>query len=141
MHSNIQEFRFGSWYIQQWNRIHYWLMLCKVSSPSQDDLFVFSFDLTLSTNKTNTFVYVQLQAELDRCHQLMAENMKKMIQDVREELHVLWEQCFVPENQRTAFFTLFTGLYGEQKVGLLNLKICRLGYENTRIDSARLCPG
>ena len=66
---------------------------------------------------------VQLESELDRCHQLMSENLKKMVNEVREELNVLWEQCYVPEDMRTAFMVHFTGLYGKENVVTCLLKV------------------
>lgn len=54
---------------------------------------------------------VQLQDELDRCHNLLKHNLNKLVNEVRQELKTYWNRCYVSQEQRAKFTVHFTGIF------------------------------
>ncbi|XP_069939995.1 protein regulator of cytokinesis 1 isoform X2 [Cherax quadricarinatus] len=75
--------------------------------PSERDIF-------LDTIHGHTpSVLKKLQQEMHRLEELKHQNMARFINKLRRELEVLWDKCYISENERNAFTPYFAGYTDE----------------------------
>ncbi|XP_072138263.1 protein regulator of cytokinesis 1b isoform X3 [Mobula birostris] len=67
-----------------------------------------------------------LQTELERLEVLKLQNMKNVIEAVRQELVSYWDKCFFSSEQRQAFAPYYEENYTEDLLQLHNLELNRL---------------
>ncbi|KAM9067661.1 protein regulator of cytokinesis 1-like isoform X1 [Sarcophilus harrisii] len=67
-----------------------------------------------------------LQSEVDRLEELKIENLKKVIEAVREELSLYWEKCFYSQDQREAFAPYYSEDYSETLLQLHDAEVVQL---------------
>jgi protein regulator of cytokinesis 1 len=48
-------------------------------------------------------IYIQLETEMERLHEMKKENMAKFVQATRDELRKIWDNCFYGDEQRREF--------------------------------------
>ncbi|XP_068954758.1 protein regulator of cytokinesis 1-like isoform X3 [Petaurus breviceps papuanus] len=69
---------------------------------------------------------IALQSEADRLEELKVQNLKKVIEAVREELALYWEKCFYSQEQREAFGPYFDEDYSETLLQLHDTEVVQL---------------
>ncbi|KAM9311904.1 protein regulator of cytokinesis 1 [Gastrophryne carolinensis] len=67
-----------------------------------------------------------LQNELDRLHELKLQNIKNVIEVIREELKSFWDKCFYSNEQRLAFAPFYDEDYSEDLLTLHDAEINRM---------------
>nr|XP_053631217.1 protein regulator of cytokinesis 1-like isoform X4 [Cherax quadricarinatus] len=76
--------------------------------PSERDIF-------LDTIHGHTpSVLKKLQQEMHRLEELKHQNMARFINKLRRELEVLWDKCYISENERNAFTPYFAEGYTDE---------------------------
>ncbi|XP_043842707.1 protein regulator of cytokinesis 1-like isoform X2 [Dromiciops gliroides] len=67
-----------------------------------------------------------LQSEADRLEELKTQNLKKVIEAVREELALYWKKCFYSQEQREAFAPYYDEDYSETLLQLHDAEVVQL---------------
>uniref|UniRef100_A0A4X2KFL9 Protein regulator of cytokinesis 1 n=1 Tax=Vombatus ursinus TaxID=29139 RepID=A0A4X2KFL9_VOMUR len=67
-----------------------------------------------------------LQSEADRLEELKIQNLKKVIEAVREELALYWEKCFYSQEQREIFAPYYDEDYSETLLQLHDAEVVQL---------------
>ncbi|XP_046989178.1 protein regulator of cytokinesis 1-like isoform X2 [Schistocerca americana] len=67
-----------------------------------------------------------LKTEITRCEEKKRQNIKIFVENIRQEIHNLWDKCCFGETQRRKFIPYFSDCYTEDLLGLHELEIERL---------------
>uniref|UniRef100_A0A4W3IGC9 Protein regulator of cytokinesis 1b n=2 Tax=Callorhinchus milii TaxID=7868 RepID=A0A4W3IGC9_CALMI len=98
--------------VNLWNRLQF----------SQEERDVFAVHMTGSRATTMR----ALQTELVRLEELKLQNMKNVIEAIRQEMTFYWEKCFLSTEQRQAFAPYYDEDCSEDLLQLHELEINRL---------------
>lgn len=70
------------------------------------------------------FLFLQLQAEVQRLEVLKMQSMKSITEAIRAEIALFWERCFYSQEQRQAFVPYHNGeklLFTDKTFSALNI--------------------
>lgn len=81
----------------------------------------------------------QLEAEMERLHELKKENMAKFVEATRQELSKIWDKCFYGDQQRREFAPAYSDDYSDDMLSAHESELDRMkGFLKDNVDVFKL---